>query len=126
MFESKFIPFLIFTASLLVSACRQSNDPFWNEVADYFTDLARTKQEIFSRLSPTALKSVVRQPIADTTEPIISLFRRLKDNHNYKVDKKADTVFVSFYPDAEIAGGPFFNIVKRDTAWQIVDIRFGK
>jgi len=126
MFKSKLIPSLLFIISLWLIACRHGNDPLWNEVAAYFTNPARTKQEILSRLSPNALQSLVRQPVADTTEPIIEIFRNLKNNHNYKVDKRADTVYVSFDPDAEIAGGPFFDIVINDTSWQVIDIRFGK
>jgi hypothetical protein len=103
-----------------------NNDPFWNEVANYFTDTARTKKELIDKMSPYALEAVVRQTNMDTAKEIVQLFLDFKDDHNYEIRKTADSVYLCFNPYEEVAAGPVFEIKRNDSSWKVMAVLFGK
>jgi hypothetical protein len=103
-----------------------TNDPFWNEVTDYFTDTARTKKELLDRMDPYALEQLIPQSNMDTAGEIVELFATFKDDHNYKIEKMPDSVYLCFNPYVEVAPGPIFEIKRSDSSWKVMAVLFGK
>ena len=120
------ILFSIFFFSSCSTPTAYNNDPFWNEVANYFTDTARTKKELIDRMAPYALEQVIPQPNMDTAKEIVQLFVNFKDDHNYKIEKTADSVYLCFNPYEEVAPGPVFEIKRNDSSWKVMAVLYGK
>jgi hypothetical protein len=79
-------------------------------------------------MSPNAIRSVIgAYPVEDTTRQLIEFFEEYKNDHNYNVEKYADTVCIEFNPQKKIAGGPMVYILDRgDLDWKVIEIVFGK
>ena len=79
-------------------------------------------------MSPNAIRSVIgAYPAEDSTRQLIEFFEEYKNDHNYNVEKYADTVCIEFNPQKKIAGGPMVYILDRgDLDWKVIEIDFGK
>lgn len=121
-------PASLLAACFLFTACgTYNNEPLWNEATTYFTNPSTSKEEIFQKLSPEAIRSLIgAYPVEDSAVRVVEFFDTYKDNHNYAVERYADTVRIEFNPQKKIAGGPLVYLLYKGPDWKVIEIVFGK